>query len=193
MLLTSLLNTDNFPTSSILFKKSVFLGLIFFCIFSSASWASSMEEVLVVGQPIENSEPDFSMNNSSVPVVPNTSYGTTMTAEAMEQKKAAEESGKKAACHGEAEAAKEQCENAYQDLNNICQAYIGMLGGYGAAKLLEKMADGAQVLVGRAITISTASGANLAEEVPGCAYFTNRAMDFCADGANKMMKKCSRL
>ena len=162
------------------------------------SLGHTLEEIVVTGQRPDSPTVDLSsIGISALPVSGTAVYGTTMTQADKARKQAAEQEGRKQACFGKANAAKQQCENAYGDLNKICSAYLGYLGARGASWVFSKMVGGSAPLVEEAISkVSGTTGGVVAisfpEDMPGCKQLTASAMQYCAAGAEKMIKSCKK-
>lgn len=98
---------------------------------------------------------------------------------------------KKEACISNAMSTQQSCESAYNNLNSICNAYVGILGGAALSKFL-KYVGIENASLGGAITVGTAAlNVNEDTTIIGCNRLVPSAMAYCKAGAEKMKNSCN--
>lgn len=104
-------------------------------------------------------------------------------------------SPERAACFANANETSALCQNAYNDLHQICKAFNAMMGGaaVGTGRLLwaKIMDDTLDSRVGAAMRVAGGTAGFQVEDVlVPCASLTNRAIAFCRAGAGRMKANC---
>jgi len=166
-----------------------FIGALFlFFMLSSISYAQEVEEVVVTGTPPSNDMGPAGLSwGVDIGAMTQHMIWEMQHAQSVQAGRSVYERIKQ--CHSNADAAGKQCEGAYNQLNTLCNAYVGAVGGGLVSGFFKKIGVELSTGLSTAITMGSAGYAS-DQQVYGCDYLVNQAMTYCANGVAKMKSAC---